>query len=157
VTRTTSPPETPGRSWTNKEFAFRLGNDERTIRNWRRGRNIPSEIESIERELFGDNLPYAASRAELREAHRLASALGTVHDIGARKREPIISLPYPSLGSLFKGRDDFLLGLHASLSRGVGRAAIVGSALYGLGGIGRTEPRSNMLGRTRRTIRRCYS
>jgi tetratricopeptide (TPR) repeat protein len=50
-----------------------------------------------------------------------------------------IALPYPSLGSLFKGRDEFLKELHASLSRGSGRTAIVGSALYGLGGIGKTR------------------
>jgi tetratricopeptide (TPR) repeat protein len=50
-----------------------------------------------------------------------------------------IALPYPSLGGLFKGRDEFLKKLHASLSRGSGRTAIVGSALYGLGGIGKTR------------------
>jgi hypothetical protein len=50
-----------------------------------------------------------------------------------------IYLPYPSLGGLFKGRDEFLKELHTSLSRGIGRTAIVGSALYGLGGIGKTR------------------
>jgi tetratricopeptide (TPR) repeat protein len=50
-----------------------------------------------------------------------------------------IALPYSSLGGLFKGRDEFLKELHASLSRGSGRTAIVGSALYGLGGIGKTR------------------
>jgi tetratricopeptide (TPR) repeat protein len=50
-----------------------------------------------------------------------------------------IALPYPSLGSLFKGRDAFLEELHASLSWGSGRTAIVGSAVYGLGGIGKTR------------------
>jgi hypothetical protein len=50
-----------------------------------------------------------------------------------------IALPYPSLGGLFKGRDKFLKELHASLSRGIGRTALVGSALYGLGGIGKTR------------------
>jgi hypothetical protein len=50
-----------------------------------------------------------------------------------------IALPYSSLGGLFKGRDEFLKELHASLSRSSGRTAIVGSALYGLGGIGKTR------------------
>jgi tetratricopeptide (TPR) repeat protein len=50
-----------------------------------------------------------------------------------------ITLPYPSLGSLFKGRDRFLDNLHQSLSRGGGRTAITGSALRGLGGIGKTR------------------
>jgi tetratricopeptide (TPR) repeat protein len=139
-TRPTGDPDTPGRQWTNKELASRLGNDERTIRNWRTGRNVPPEIVSIERELFGDNPQYAAWRAELREAHRGAGASETTQDgTGAPKPASIISLPYPSLGSLFKGRDEFLKDLHASLSRGSGRTAIIGSALYGLGGIGKTR------------------
>jgi tetratricopeptide (TPR) repeat protein len=50
-----------------------------------------------------------------------------------------IALSYPSLGGLFKGHDAFLQELHASLSRGSGRTAITGSALYGLGGIGKTR------------------
>jgi hypothetical protein len=50
-----------------------------------------------------------------------------------------IALPYPSLGTLFKGRDAFLQDLHASLTRGLGRTAITGSALHGLGGIGKTR------------------
>jgi hypothetical protein len=50
-----------------------------------------------------------------------------------------IALPFPSLGDLFKGRHEFLKELHGSLSRGSGHTAIVGSALYGLGGIGKTR------------------
>jgi tetratricopeptide (TPR) repeat protein len=55
-----------------------------------------------------------------------------------RKGKPI-ALPYPTLGTLFKGRAAFLQDLHASLTRGPGRTAITGSALYGLGGIGKTR------------------
>jgi hypothetical protein len=52
-----------------------------------------------------------------------------------------IALPYPSLGPLFKGRVAFLQDLHASLTRAgsPGRTAITSSALYGLGGIGKTR------------------
>jgi len=50
-----------------------------------------------------------------------------------------IDLPYPPLGNLFKGRDDFLKALRRSLTRGTGRTAIVSSALYGLGGVGKTR------------------
>jgi tetratricopeptide (TPR) repeat protein len=139
-TRPAGDQDTPGRQWTNKELASRVGNDERSIRNWRTGRNVPPEIVSIERELFGDNPGYAAWRAELREAHRVARVSETAQDgAGASKSASIIALPYPSLGSLFKGRDEFLKELHASLSRGSGRTAITGSALYGLGGIGKTR------------------
>jgi tetratricopeptide (TPR) repeat protein len=49
-----------------------------------------------------------------------------------------IGLPYPSLGSLFKGRDAFLRDLHKSLTQGAGRTAITGSALHS-GGIGKTR------------------
>ena len=53
--------------------------------------------------------------------------------------KPIV-LPYPSIGDLFKGRDDFMQRLHDSLTgaRG-GRTAIISQALYGLGGIGKTR------------------
>jgi hypothetical protein len=54
------------------------------------------------------------------------------------EHRPIV-LPYLSLGSLFKGRDAFLTDLHNSLNRSIGRTAIVGSVLYGLGGIGKTR------------------
>jgi Domain of unknown function (DUF4062) len=56
-----------------------------------------------------------------------------------KRTEKPIALPYSSLGGLFKGRGEFLKELHGSLSRGSGRTAIVGSALYGLGGIGKTR------------------
>ncbi len=53
--------------------------------------------------------------------------------------KPII-LPYPSLGTLFKGRDDFLHRLRASLTRpDGGTAAIAGRAVHGLGGVGKTR------------------
>jgi hypothetical protein len=55
-----------------------------------------------------------------------------------RELKPI-ALPYLSLGNLFMGRDAFLTDLHKSLNRAGGRTAIVGSALYGLGGIGKTR------------------
>jgi hypothetical protein len=51
--------------------------------------------------------------------------------------KPIV-LPYPSIGDLFKGRDEFLRTLNESLKRGR-HAAIISHALYGLGGIGKTR------------------
>jgi tetratricopeptide (TPR) repeat protein len=75
---------------------------------------------------------------EVRPAETL-SAEPARHGGTASPPAPVISLPYPSLGSLFKGRDAVLRELHASLSRGAGRTAITGSALYGLGGIGKTR------------------
>ena len=59
-------------------------------------------------------------------------------------REPAskpIVLPYPSLGSLFKGRDAFMRRLRESLTNtgGGAAAAIAGRAMHGLGGVGKTR------------------
>ena len=57
-----------------------------------------------------------------------------------RSDAKLIVLPYPSIGYLFKGRDDFMRQLNESLVRARGaRTAIVNQALYGLGGIGKTR------------------
>jgi tetratricopeptide (TPR) repeat protein len=51
--------------------------------------------------------------------------------------KPIV-LPYPSIGDLFKGRDEFIQRLHESLSQARGgRMPII--SLYGLGGVGKTR------------------
>ena len=53
--------------------------------------------------------------------------------------KPIL-LPYPSLGTLFKGRAAFIERVRESLTRGAnGGLAVVATALYGLGGIGKTR------------------
>ncbi len=50
------------------------------------------------------------------------------------------NLPFASLGSLFKGREETLDKLHEALSADKsGATAIVGRALHGLGGIGKTR------------------
>ena len=58
---------------------------------------------------------------------------------GVAKR--VTHLPYPSLGDLFKGRGERLKALHASLvtAPAKGAAAVVGKALHGLGGVGKTR------------------
>jgi tetratricopeptide (TPR) repeat protein len=69
---------------------------------------------------------------------RMATA--TAHEPTAHPGDKPITLPYPSLGPLFKGRDAFLRRLHESLTRADGTAtAIVSQALYGLGGVGKTR------------------
>jgi tetratricopeptide (TPR) repeat protein len=60
--------------------------------------------------------------------------------VGPQTAAKPIVLPYPSIGDLFKGRDEFMRRLHDSLTRTRGgRTAIVSQALYGLGGIGKTR------------------
>ena len=58
---------------------------------------------------------------------------------GIAKR--VINLPYPSLNELFKGREQMLADLHTRLSSAPANAAsaIVGKALHGLGGVGKTR------------------
>jgi tetratricopeptide (TPR) repeat protein len=68
-------------------------------------------------------------------ATSILDLLVKAHGAGAAK--PIV-LPYPSIGSLFKGRNEFKRRLRESLSRG-GQTAITSQALYGLGGIGKTR------------------
>jgi len=78
-------------------------------------------------------------------ADRLTVAVlrSKLHDILARTAGPTkpVVLPYPSLGPLFKGREEILRRLRASLeSGGAGRAtAIAAKALHGLGGVGKTR------------------
>ena len=47
-------------------------------------------------------------------------------------------LPYPSLGPLFKGREDFLIDLRTSLEASPA-AAIRGHTVHGMGGVGKTR------------------
>jgi tetratricopeptide (TPR) repeat protein len=51
--------------------------------------------------------------------------------------KPIV-LPYPSLGTLFKGRDAFMSRLRASLTRADGGAAAI-RAVAGMGGVGKSR------------------
>lgn len=69
------------------------------------------------------------------------------HDLGLEPERKANNLPYISLGTLFKGRDDFLRQIHHTLGRvehlGHQRFASVTTpataAVYGLGGIGKTR------------------
>ena len=52
-----------------------------------------------------------------------------------------VQLPFPSLGTLFKGRDEFLRTLRDKLQRAAGRAVgvVAVQAIHGLGGVGKTR------------------
>ena len=69
----------------------------------------------------------------------LAVALA-VPDVRALSRVPL-TIPYGTMGTLFKGRETFMEELRSSLRRaGEGQtAAIVGTAVHGLGGVGKTR------------------
>jgi hypothetical protein len=127
-TRPKASPDAPGKQWTNAEFGHAVGTDERTVRNWRRGRNVPADIVGIERELFGENTAYVDWRIELREAHRPRPP-PTVNPL----RVSNIPIRVPMH---FMGRDDALADIKAALKRNEARVAI--TALHGLRGVGKT-------------------
>lgn len=69
-TRPQGTPDQPGTAWTPKTLAFALGGvSDRTVRNWRHGKNRPVDLTSIEREFFGGIPAYAAELQALRAAH----------------------------------------------------------------------------------------
>ena len=75
-TRPDGSPTRPGKRWGNKEFADAVlagavdpESGSRNVRNWRRGRNLPQHLESVERALFGDNEAYSHWRFDLRAAY----------------------------------------------------------------------------------------
>jgi len=84
----------PGRKWTVKVFAEKLGVRDRTVRYWLRNEHLPPDIETIERVLFGNIETikgadiYAEWRLELRQAHAKSSD----KDGGEVKRRNSLSL-----------------------------------------------------------------
>ncbi len=77
-----------------------------------------------------------APRNEFSDTHELCRLVMRQPWVsGPAGHKPIV-LPYPSLGTLFKGRDTFMERLRASLARdGGGTTAVV----HGLGGVGKTR------------------
>jgi formylglycine-generating enzyme required for sulfatase activity len=104
LTRGTRPKgslDMPGQQWTYPDFAHAIGVSERTVRNWLNGKNVPTVITSVERELFGANSAYAGWRTELREAHRVAYSQRP-SEIEERSAKPA---PGPKPFAIFKDVD----------------------------------------------------
>jgi hypothetical protein len=130
-----------GRHWTNKKFAHAVHSDDRNVRNWRHGRNVPVDIQPIERALFGeDPNAYKEQRIELRKAHQAART--SPRDGDPRIPAPAIDKSTPAsnipirVPTHFMGRDDALAAIETALNRYEGRVAI--TALHGLRGLGKT-------------------
>ena len=85
------------KSWGNQEFAAAVGQvTERSVRNWRRGANLPADPDTIERVLFGDHENYKEWRARLRRAYEAAKNVASdAHAPGqsAPDRDPIPVFP----------------------------------------------------------------
>jgi hypothetical protein len=146
-------PGKPGQRWTAQTFASKVGADERTVRNWRAGRTLPTEptLVAIEQALFGTNLAYNDARTELSKAWDAeqpqpvpvkplkrvsADDVSSPSPAAHLARRPR-NLPFASLGSLFKGREAIMGDLRAALQNSP--VAVAGKALHGLGGVGKTR------------------
>jgi tetratricopeptide (TPR) repeat protein len=77
-------------------------------------------------------------RTEFSDVHELCRRVANEDWPPKVTRQPR-NLRFASLGTLFKGRDQFLETLHTALSGPAGNAAVTGKALHGLGGIGKTR------------------
>ncbi len=121
-TRPNAHPERPGRRWSSKEFAGKVGLNERVVRNWRADRNRPNDLTSIERELFGDSEAHDAWRQDLR----------TVYDgkVPAGQTEPP-----PLLTAHFLGREKDVSAILRAL---LDSPAAVAVMVQGGPGIGKT-------------------
>jgi tetratricopeptide (TPR) repeat protein len=90
-------------------------------------------------------------RALVRQSGKDHSPFGSLHELRAlalrdgfsvpERRPQPVNLPYKTLGTLFKGRDQFLEDLGARLRAGDGRAVgvLAAQSIHGLGGVGKTR------------------
>jgi hypothetical protein len=134
-----------GRKWSTKELADAIGVQPRTIRYWKKNEHLPTEIETLERVLFGADACYAEWRLELRHAHAITQGveIGAVtsasfepnRDLRAGNTLPAFNIPI-RVPLHFMGRDDALAAIDTALARQQGRVAI--TALHGLRGVGKT-------------------
>jgi Domain of unknown function (DUF4062) len=138
------PPDWPEASYTQWEFFFARHHGKRLsiyiARDYEpeqaqpTGRDFPPLQERFVTYLKAQGLDrgYFGTRDELR-VHVLRE------DWPQQRPHRVIHLPYGSIGTLFKGRDEFLERLHEQLQRnGVG-AIVARQAIHGLGGVGKTR------------------
>ena len=101
----------------------------------------PEEAAALQQEFIAEICRSGKDRNPFGSLHELrALVLRDGFRLGERKPPPQ-NLPYPSLGNLFKGRESVLSQLRQSLlsAPGAHATAIVGKALHGLGGVGKTR------------------
>ena len=101
----------------------------------------PAETTVLQQEFIAEICSSGKDRNPFSSLHELrALVLRDGFRLGERKPPPQ-NLPYPSLGNLFKGRENVFFRLRQSLVSALGAhaTAIVGKALHGLGGVGKTR------------------
>lgn len=72
-------PEGPNKKWTALELATKSGFDERTVRNWLQGLNLPKEVDTLLDTFFGKNPALQDEREELRKIYEEAISLKSAH------------------------------------------------------------------------------
>ena len=131
-TRPGGTPEKPGKLWPKKKFAEIVEVDERSVRNWLNGSNLPNDLAKIENALFGDSQAFSDWRRELRRAFA-ASKKG---DATPQAAAGWAGCPYPGLrpfepseALIFAGREDEVVELVRRLRNpSLGFLAVVGGS-----------------------------
>ena len=97
------------------------------------GQHTPTEAAELILERYELNQENVSLRS-----HKKPGAAGSRKDAPAQV-QVLHSLPFESLGSLFKGRDEALAELHGALAGGATTAIVQKRAIHGLGGVGKTR------------------
>jgi tetratricopeptide (TPR) repeat protein len=151
----TPPDPLPGLSYTQWEYRFGLRFERNTLvylaaPETPRDCALPVPQTDEEARLQQSHLQAIRQSGKHRAAFNSYNTLvrEVFHDLGLEPERKINNLPYKSLGSLFKGRDNFLSKIHDTLGRaelhGFERSATISApatavAIYGLGGSGKTR------------------
>ena len=122
------------RGWTQADVAGFIGTDGYTVSRWERGRACPRPYFRQKLcELFGKNI------ADL----GLLPASFTTHDLDLPSSDSLLSPVHWSVPHRHNpysvGREDLLHTLHAQLTSSPSSTLMQVAALYGLGGIGKTQ------------------
>jgi hypothetical protein len=110
-------PGQPIAPWSNVELSGQVGAGERTVRNWRAGRNVPDEIGSLIRVICGGNPAFASVAEALKVSFEASRRREGPRPPTPPPAEPTTALrhphnlPFASLGDLFKGRDAAMAAL----------------------------------------------
>jgi tetratricopeptide (TPR) repeat protein len=136
-TRPGSTRATP-RRWSATDLGEACGVSDRQVRNWLNGANLPVDMATLERVLFGDDPEHASARREFHTAWATARQRTSVKQPDRPVPPPTEEQPHPHQSILPParcfGRDDEADALIAALATPTQAALLV----LGSGGIGKT-------------------
>jgi tetratricopeptide (TPR) repeat protein/transcriptional regulator with XRE-family HTH domain len=127
------------RQWTQQDLADRLQTTKLTIGRWERGISVPSPHFRLKLcALFGKDADALGLRPALTKQDEELSAQQRIAAQNSHTPSLLWNLPYPR-NPFFTGRDGVLMSLHTVLHSQDRDALMLGYALSGLGGIGKTQ------------------